>query len=296
MTSLTPCSASQRVSPSTSLGRREMKEPRKDGMAQKEQRRSQPEASLTDATGLLSRRRRSGARGPEAGATPSGRSAGASVELLDGRRLRVAGQRHLGVLAGRRADREQLAPVTRGVGGVDAAVEDGLQAVGDVGVVVEAEHAVGLGKRLGELLAVALGHAADGDDGLGLAVILEIVGFQQGVYGVLFGGFDEAAGVDDGYVRIGGVLDELPAIRRQAACELLRVHLVTGAAKSDKGDGTAFGHGLKTTLSKRRPPPQVPVNQDPRSAAQHPGDPESRIQRHISPPVRLPGGGRPWCM
>lgn len=78
MISLTPCSASQRVSPSTSLGRREMKEPRKDGMAQKEQRRSQPEASLTEATGLLSRRRRSGARGPEAGAMPSGRSAGAA--------------------------------------------------------------------------------------------------------------------------------------------------------------------------------------------------------------------------
>lgn len=52
---------------------------RKDGMAQKEQRRSQPEASLTEATGLLSRRRRSGARGPEAGASPSGRSAGASA-------------------------------------------------------------------------------------------------------------------------------------------------------------------------------------------------------------------------
>ncbi len=42
-------------------------------------------------------------------------------------------------------------------------------------------------------------------------------------------------------------------IRCQAACQLLRVHLVTGAAKSDKGDGTAFGHGLKTTLSRRPP-------------------------------------------
>ncbi len=77
MISFTPCSASHRVSFSTSLGRREMKEPRKDGMAQKEQRRSQPEASLTEATGAPSRRRRRGARGPEAGATPSGRSAGA---------------------------------------------------------------------------------------------------------------------------------------------------------------------------------------------------------------------------
>ena len=79
MTSLTPCSASQRVSPSTSEGRREMNEPRKDGMAQNEQRRSQPEASFTEATGLLPSLRRSGARGPEAGATPSGRSAGAGA-------------------------------------------------------------------------------------------------------------------------------------------------------------------------------------------------------------------------
>ena len=72
MTSLTPCSASHLVSFSTSLGRREMKEPRKDGMAQKVQRRSQPEASFTEATGAPSSRRRSGARGPETGATPSG--------------------------------------------------------------------------------------------------------------------------------------------------------------------------------------------------------------------------------
>lgn len=78
MTSFTPCSASQRVSPRTSEGRREMKEPRKDGMAQKEQRRSQPEASFTEATGLVPSRRRRGARGPETGATPSGRSAGAA--------------------------------------------------------------------------------------------------------------------------------------------------------------------------------------------------------------------------
>lgn len=84
MISLTPCSASQRVSFSTSEGRREMKEPRKEGMAQKEQRRSQPEASFTEATGEPSRRRRRGARGPEAGASPSGRSAGAGVSATAG--------------------------------------------------------------------------------------------------------------------------------------------------------------------------------------------------------------------
>ena len=76
MTSLTPCSASQRVSFSTSQGRREMKEPRKDGMAQKEQRRSQPEASFTEATGAPSRRRRSGRT------RPGGRSE--AVRKVDG--------------------------------------------------------------------------------------------------------------------------------------------------------------------------------------------------------------------
>ena len=250
MISLTPCSASQRVSPSTSEGRREMKEPRKDGMAQKEQRRSQPEASFTEATGLPSSRRRSGR------ARPGGR--GEPVRQVLGRACPGRGRaapRPAGVLALGRADRQQLAPVARGVRGVDAAAEDGLEAVGDVGVVVEAEHAVGLGQRLGEFLAVPLGHAADGHDGLGSAVILEIVGLQEGVDGVLLGGLDEATGVDDGDVRVGGVLDELPAVRRQAACELLRVHLVTGAAKSDKGDGTAFGHGLKTTSSDDSPRP-----------------------------------------
>ena len=147
-----------------------MKEPRKDGMAQKEQRRSQPEASFTEATGLLSRRRRSGARGPEAGATP--------VRQVRGRLGRAPAAGSDAAVA--RAGPRPAAPWrsagligsslrrSRGVcGGVDAAAEDGLEPVGDVGVVVEAEHAVGLGQRLGELLAVPLGHAADGDDGLG---------------------------------------------------------------------------------------------------------------------------------
>lgn len=178
---------------------------------------------------------------------PGGRSE--AVRKVDGG---VPRQRDLGsrLLALGRADRQQLAPVARGVRGVDAAVQDGLEAVGDVRVVVEAEHAVGLGQRLGELLAVPLGHAADRDDGLGSAVTLEVIGFQERVDGVLLGGFDEATGVDDRDVRFLGVLDELPAVRLQAACELLRVHLVTGAAKSDECDGTAFRHGLKTTSSR----------------------------------------------
>ncbi len=200
-------------------------------------------------------------RGDGAGAEPAaqrgarpGDRGDAFREVL-GRRggclLGVPGQRDGGVLPLGGADRQQLAAVARGVRGVDAAVEDGLEPVGDVGVVVEPEDAVRFRQGLGEVLAVALGHAADGDDGLGAAVVLEIVGFEQGVDGVLLGGFDEPTGVDDCDIRVGGILDEVPAVRCQAACKLLRVHLVTGAAKSDKGDGTAFGHGLKTTSSRR---------------------------------------------
>ena len=81
----------------------------------------------------------------------------------------------------------------------------------DVGVVVEAEHRVGLGQRLGELLAVPLGQAADGDDRLGAAAVLEVGRREQGVDRVLLGRLDEAAGVDDARRR------RRPARRRAAS-------------------------------------------------------------------------------
>ena len=65
-----------------------------------------------------------------------------------------------------RGDRQQPAPVLRGVGLVGLTGDDRAQPGGDVGVVVEAEDRVGLGQRVGEVLAVPLGQAADGDDGL----------------------------------------------------------------------------------------------------------------------------------
>lgn len=129
-------------------------------------------------------------RGDRAGAQPAAQRGARPGDRRDpfrevrGRRrdlLGVPGQRDGGVLPLGRADREELAPVARGVGGVDAPVEDRLQAVGDVGVVVESEDPVRFRQGLGEILAVALGHAADGHHGLGSAVILQIVGFEQGV-------------------------------------------------------------------------------------------------------------------
>ena len=56
-----------------------------------------------------------------------------------------------------------------------AAGEDVVEPGGDVGVLVEAEHRVGLGQRLGELLAVPLGQAADSDDGLGRCAVWHVV-------------------------------------------------------------------------------------------------------------------------
>src|SRR5690348_14050347 len=93
-------------------------------MAQKLQRRSHPEAILSGATRPSSSRRRS-TRGPDAGATPSGRS-------------------------GMSADVTALAR------------KDRVKTPSDVGVIVEAQH-LGLGQRLSQARAVALGQAAGGD-------------------------------------------------------------------------------------------------------------------------------------
>ena len=115
--------------------------------------------------------------------------------------------------------------------------QDRAQPGGDVGVVVEAEHGVGLGQRLGELLAVALGQAADRDDGPGAAGLLEVGGGEQGVDGVLLGGLDEAAGVDHDGVGVLGVVDEAEAAGLEPTGELLGVDLVAGAAEGHQRDG-----------------------------------------------------------
>ena len=115
-------------------------------------------------------------------------------------------------------DGQQGPPVARRVRGDGAPGEDVLEPGGDVGVLVEAEHGVGLGQRLGELLPVPLGQAADGDHGLrdGRAdlvdVVLELGRGEQGVDRVLLGRLDEAAGVDQHGVGVGGVVDQRPAL------------------------------------------------------------------------------------
>ena len=115
--------------------------------------------------------------------------------------------------------------------------EDAAQPGGDVGVVVEAEHRVGLGQARGQVGAVPLGQAAHRDDRLGAAGVLEVGGLEQRVDGVLLGRLDEPAGVDHHGVGVGRVVDEAEPARRQPPGQLLGVDLVAGAAQGHEGDG-----------------------------------------------------------
>jgi hypothetical protein len=135
------------------------------------------------------------------------------------------------------ADRQQPSPVARDVRLVRLAGQDPLQAGGDVGVVVETEHGVRLGEALGQVGAVALGQAADGDHLLGAPLLLEVGRLEQRVDGVLLGLLDEPAGVD--HHRVGGrrVLDEEEAARRETSGQLLGVDLVAGTAQGHERDG-----------------------------------------------------------
>ena len=68
----TPFSASQRASLMISVGLREIKEPRKYGIAQNEQRRSQPDAIFNGAHGATPRRLRENSSSSRASARSTG--------------------------------------------------------------------------------------------------------------------------------------------------------------------------------------------------------------------------------
>ena len=206
--SRTPWSASQPASASSSGGRRDTNAPRNAGIAQNVQRRSQPQASLSGAGRTVAephpQRTRPGGRREPLGQVRPGEVGG-----------------HEGRPGGdpvRRGQREQLPTVPRHVRHVRLAGEDRLQPAGDVGVVVEGQHRVGLRQRRRQLVAVALGEAADGHDGLGAAARrLEVRGGEQRVDRVLLGGVDEAARVDHRDVGVGRLGAPAPSRRRPAA-------------------------------------------------------------------------------
>ena len=163
----------------------------------------------------------------------------------------------------------------------------------DVGVVVEAEHGVGLGQRLGELLAVALGQAADRHDGLAAGPVrLEVGGLEQRVDGVLLGCLDEAAGVDHHRVGLGGVGDEAEPVGGQPTGQLLGVDLVAGAPEGEQRDGERVsavggrrsvmvapeyaGRGAAATAKARGASPRTPAargNRGHSSGRRRPGPP-----------------------
>ena len=242
---MTPRSPSQRASAMMSCGRRDTNAPRNIGIAQNAHRRSQPLAILSGAQGRPSSRARI-TRGPDAGTGPSmvtstgavDSGSEASARATWGRWDAVARQRHPGrpALALHRRQRQQLAAVGGHVRGGRVPVEDGPQVGGHVGVGVEPQHGVGLGQLVGELLAVALGQAADRDDLLRPGVPLAGGGLEEHVDRVLLGLLDEAAGVDHRDVRVVGVVDEQPPLGGQAAGELLGVDLVAGAPQGHQGD------------------------------------------------------------
>ena len=97
---------------------------------------------------------------------------------------------------------------------------------------------VDLGQGGGQLVAVALGHAA-GDDEAG-TVAPALVERQHGVDRLLPGGLDEGARVDDDEVGVIGLVDRLQSVGEQRADQLVRVDLVLRTAQ--RLDVEALGH------------------------------------------------------
>ena len=106
-----------------------------------------------------------------------------------------------------------------------------------------ADDGVYFGDVLLDLVAVALDEAAGDDDALGFAAVLLLVldHLEDGIDGLLFGGVDEAAGVDDDDFCVFGPGGELGSVVVEEAHHDLRVDEVLGAAE---GDEAYFGTGL----------------------------------------------------
>ncbi len=229
-------------------------------------------AAPVAAGGELQRRGRRVVQAPAQHARSAGRG--------DSRwQLRVVpgdGHRGRGFAALHGRDGQQCATVARDVGNHLLAV------------LVEAEHGIGLRHRLGEFPAVALGHAPDGDDGLDLAVPLQVGGGHQRVDGVLLGLLDEAAGVHHHGVGLIGFVDQAEAAGLKPGGEFLGVGLVAGATQADEVDGGQLG--LRGGVAHRPPvSPMVPHPPARAGGGVH-RLPTGRRQQSSRPPPALVGG------
>ena len=107
--------------------------------------------------------------------------------------------------------------------------EDGFEFTG-------ADYGVYFGDVLLDFVAVALDEAAGDDDTLGLSAVLLLVldHLEDGVDGLLLGGVDEAAGVDDDDLGVFGSGREFGTVVMEQAHHDLGVDEVFGAAERDE--------------------------------------------------------------
>ncbi len=116
-------------------------------------------------------------------------------------------------------------------GGEAGGGEDGFEFAG-------ADDGVDLGDVALDLVAVALDQASGDDEALGAAAVLGLVPdhLEDGVDGLLFGGVDKGAGVDDEDFGVAGVGGELGSVVLEQAHHDLGVDEIFGAAEGDEAD------------------------------------------------------------
>ena len=149
---------------------------------------------------------------------------------------------------------------------VEGGVGCGVAGRGEAGGVEDrfefagADDGVDFGDVLLDLVAVALDEAAGDDEALGFAAVRGLVldHLEDGVDGLLLGGVDEGAGVDDEDFGVFGVGGELAAGVMEQAHHDLGVDEVFGAAERDEADfGAGRGQGLGGYSSRWRGESQI---------------------------------------
>ena len=115
--------------------------------------------------------------------------------------------------------------------GTDAADDGGQRGVG-----ANADNGIDLGDFLNDLLLVALSQAAGHNDLEVRIFLLVLAGHQDILDSFGLGGLDEAAGVDDDNVSLGGVSHGGVAVLDEGVAEYVGVDLVLRAAEGDNGN------------------------------------------------------------
>ena len=115
--------------------------------------------------------------------------------------------------------------------GTEAADDGGQRGVG-----ANADNGIDLGDLLNDLLLVALSQAAGHNDLEVRILLLVLAGHQDILDSFSLSGLDEAAGVDDDNVSLGGVSHGSVAVLDEGVAEYVGVDLVLRAAEGDNGN------------------------------------------------------------